>query len=95
MNHRGPDTNDIWFDEFICLGHNRLSIIDLSENGKQPMHKGDWVITYNGEIYNYLELRRELADIYNVHFVTRTDTVVIFSAWEIWGVKALNKFRGM
>lgn len=95
MNHRGPDTNDIWFDEFICLGHNRLSIIDLSENGKQPMHKGDWVITYNGEIYNYLELRRELADNYNVHFVTRTDTEVILSAWEIWGVKALNKFRGM
>jgi len=59
------------------------------------MHKGNWVITYNGEIYNYLELRKELADNYNVHFVTRTDTEVILSAWEIWGVKALNKFRGM
>lgn len=95
MHHRGPDTNASWSDEYISLGHNRLSIIDLSDNGKQPMHKGDWVITYNGEIYNYLEIKNELINRYQIQFSTMSDTEVILSAWNVWGEKALNKFRGM
>ena len=95
MNHRGPDSNDFWSDDHISLGHNRLSIIDLSDNGKQPMHRGDWVISYNGEIYNYLEIKNELETKYNASFITKSDTEVILAAWERWGEKALNKFRGM
>ena len=60
MNHRGPDNSESWSNEFISLGHNRLSIIDLSSNANQPMHKGEWVITYDGVIYNYMEIRSEL-----------------------------------
>jgi asparagine synthase (glutamine-hydrolysing) len=95
MHHRGPDSNGWWSDELISLGHNRLSIIDLSDNGSQPMHRGDWVITYNGELYNYLEIRNELKDRYNARFITQSDTEVILAAWETWGEAALNKFRGM
>ncbi len=95
MHHRGPDTNGSWSDDLISMGHNRLSIIDLSDNGNQPMHRGDWVITYNGELYNYLEIRNELKDRYNAHFMTQSDTEVILAAWETWGKMALNKFRGM
>lgn len=95
MNHRGEDSNGLWFDDLICLGHNRLSIIDLSDKGKQPMHKGDWVITYDGTIYNYLEVKKELVANYDIRFITHSDTEVVLAAWEIWGVKALNKFRGM
>lgn len=95
LHHRGPDACGVWSDDYISMGHNRLAIIDLSENGKQPMHRGDWVITYNGEIYNYLEIKKELEEIHNIAFHTQSDTEVILAAWEIWQEKALDKFRGM
>ena len=61
MAHRGPDNDGIFVDGTVAFGHRRLSIIDLSENGKQPMHYGDgrYTITFNGEIYNYVEIKKE------------------------------------
>jgi len=95
MNHRGPDNSESWSNEFISLGHNRLSIIDLSSNANQPMHKGEWVITYDGVIYNYMEIRSELEYKHNLQFITNSDAEVILAAWDTWGEKAINKFRGM
>lgn len=95
INHRGPDTNGVWSDNYISLGHNSLSIIDLSDNGKQPMQNEDWVITYDGEIYNYIEIKKELQEKHRIVFNTESDTEVILAAWDIWKEKALNKFRGM
>jgi asparagine synthase (glutamine-hydrolysing) len=95
LKHRGPDGMGIWEDHLITLGHNRLSIIDLSIQSGQPMHMGDWVIAYNGEVYNYLELRKELSTDYDFVFMTESDTEVILAAWSVWGEKALERFRGM
>ncbi|WP_262910286.1 asparagine synthase (glutamine-hydrolyzing) [Rhodoflexus caldus] len=94
--HRGPDGFGIWqSDEHqITLGHRRLAILDLSENGRQPMEYGQYVITYNGEIYNFLEIRDELkAKGYS--FVSDTDTEVIIAAFHEWGEQCLLKFNGM
>lgn len=62
LAHRGPDNEGIWSNETVCLGHRRLSIIDLSPEGNQPFYSGDerYVIVYNGELYNYKELKLEL-----------------------------------
>jgi asparagine synthase (glutamine-hydrolysing) len=94
--HRGPDDWGVWSDEYCALGHRRLSIIDLSEAGRQPMSnaRGDIQITFNGEIYNFQELRREL-DGHGHRFRTRTDTEAIIYAYEQWGVDCLAKLRGM
>lgn len=80
----------------MAFGHRRLSIIDLSESGHQPMCDtgGDFWITYNGEIFNYIELREELKTKGHV-FVTQTDTEVIIEAYKEWGVECLQKFNGM
>ena len=92
--HRGPDGEGIWQhpQQFVGFGHRRLSIIDLS-TGSQPMEDkgGNW-ITYNGEIYNYLELREELGA--NT-FQTKSDTEVILYAYRQWGFDCVNHFRGM
>jgi asparagine synthase (glutamine-hydrolysing) len=92
--HRGPDGKGIWQhpQQFLGFGHQRLSIIDLT-TGSQPMEDkgGNW-ITYNGEIYNYLELREEL-DTNN--FQTKSDTEVILYAYRQWGFDCVNHFRGM
>ena len=80
----------------VALGHRRLSILDLSPGGHQPMCDADrryWII-FNGEIYNYIELRAELAGL-NYTFVTNTDTEVIVAAWSQWGLDCLNRFSGM
>ena len=63
--HRGPDGAGQWIEHEIGLGHRRLSIIDLSDNGKQPMHSssGRYVISYNGEVYNFLEIKKDLKDL--------------------------------
>jgi asparagine synthase (glutamine-hydrolysing) len=95
IRHRGPDGSDVWVapDGQIGLGHVRLSIIDL-ETGAQPMQSNDgrYVIVYNGEIYNYVELRAELgAD----SFRTRSDTEVALRAYQRWGVDCLARLRGM
>lgn len=92
--HRGPDGVGIYENEQVTFGHNRLAIIDLSEKGAQPMRSADssLVITYNGELYNYRELRRELADY---PFKSETDTEVILAAYAKWGVACLKRFNGI
>jgi asparagine synthase (glutamine-hydrolysing) len=96
QGHRGPDGSGIWADPGgVCqLGHNRLAIIDLSPAGKQPMASGDgrWHIAFNGELYNYRELRDELG---GQAFRTQTDTEVVLEAWARWGEACLNRFIGM
>jgi asparagine synthase (glutamine-hydrolysing) len=94
--HRGPDARGVWSDERCALGHRRLSIIDLSEAGRQPMSnaRGDIQITFNGEIYNFQQLRRELEGL-GYGFRTRTDTEVIIYAYEQWGTGCLARLRGM
>jgi asparagine synthase (glutamine-hydrolysing) len=94
--HRGPDDQGIWQKNNVGLGHVRLSIIDLSPLGHQPMTNEDnsvW-ITFNGEIYNYLELRDELQQKGH-QFRSRTDTEVIVHLWEEDGVKCVGRLRGM
>lgn len=93
--HRGPDDSGIFVDELISLGHNRLSIIDLSADAAQPMTDdgGRFVIVFNGEIYNYLELKNELLDFYN--FKTSSDTEVILVAYGKWGEECLQRFNGI
>jgi asparagine synthase (glutamine-hydrolysing) len=96
--HRGPDASGVWShtDERVSihLGHRRLSIIDLSVAADQPLHKGNLTLVYNGELYNYRELRAKLAAAGAV-FVTSSDTEVVLEAWRHWGPAALQKFRGM
>lgn len=79
----------------LVLGHKRLSIIDLSVNGHQPMlaTNGNWIV-FNGEIYNYIELREELKK-HNCTFTTNSDTEVVLEAYKIWGISCFNKFNGM
>ncbi len=92
--HRGPDGEGHFNEGNVGFGHRRLAIIDLSEAGHQPMQKDDLVITYNGEIYNYLEIREELETMGCV-FETKTDTEVILKAYKTWGASCANKFNGM
>ena len=95
MVHRGPDGAGVWTDLGIGLGHRRLSIIDLA-GSPQPMHSPDGraVIVFNGEIYNFRELRREL-EREGAQFRTSGDTEVILAAWQRWGVDCLEKLHGM
>lgn len=97
QRHRGPDAEDIYLapQGNAGLGHNRLSIIDLSEAGRQPMSSlsGKKHIVLNGEIYNYIELRNELRSEHD--FRTRTDTEVLLAAYEKWGPDCLDKLIGM
>jgi len=93
--HRGPDGEGIFIKDNIALGHRRLSIIDI-EGGKQPMNynNGNLYITYNGEIYNYIELRKELKTLGH-KFKTNSDTEVILASYNEWHEKCLEKLRGM
>jgi asparagine synthase (glutamine-hydrolysing) len=96
--HRGPDGAGYWFseDKRIALGHRRLAIIDPGARGNQPMASADGrhVIAYNGEIYNFLELRVELEAL-GIAFRTESDTEVILAAWQAWGPDMLLRFNGM
>jgi asparagine synthase (glutamine-hydrolysing) len=94
LRHRGPDEHGLYRDRWCALGHARLSIIDLA-SGQQPMSDaaGDLVITYNGEIFNYVELREELVALGAV-FRTRSDTEVVLEAYRAWGLDALDRFNG-
>lgn len=96
LAHRGPDGDGVWTDGMIGFGHRRLAIIDLSPAGRQPMRTpdGDLCITFNGEIYNFPELRRELEGRGH-RFQTRTDTEVMLAAYREWGVDCVKRFRGM
>ena len=97
IRHRGPDDYGMFYDkkQEVALGHNRLSIIDLTKDGRQPMKSADgrFVMVYNGEIYNYLELKQELSDMYN--FRTKTDSEVLLAAYIVWKEKCLDKLNGM
>lgn len=98
LKHRGPDGQGIYYQEndnaFIGLGHSRLSIIDLSVNASQPFYYKDWILIFNGEIYNYREIKVELEALGH-SFYTHSDTEVIVHAWEEWGQRAVDKFIGM
>lgn len=93
--HRGPDANGVYFEKNIAFGHRRLSIIDTSDAGNQPFYSHDnkIVVVFNGEIYNYLELKDELASHY--HFRTSSDTEVIIAAYLKWGERCVEHFIGM
>lgn len=92
--HRGPDGSCVWSDDHITLGHNRLSIIDVSAASSQPMVSDDgrYVIVYNGELYNFKELKRELGE---QNFTTSGDTEVVLKAFIHWGRTCVEKFNGM
>ncbi|MBL7810777.1 MAG: asparagine synthase (glutamine-hydrolyzing) [Bacteroidetes bacterium] len=96
--HRGPDGRGVWFSpgRNIAFGHRRLSILDLSDAASQPMTREDLGLTlvYNGEVYNFIELRTELIQA-GYSFLTQSDTEVILCSWHKWGVSAFNKFNGM
>jgi len=95
INHRGPD-NEGWFeDEDIALGHQRLSIIDLSPKSNQPFYSTDkrFVLIYNGEIYNFKEIKNQLLKSYE--FETKSDSEVLLAAYIKWGTDCLTKFNGM
>lgn len=93
---RGPDDSGYWSERNVGLGHRRLSILDLSSAGHQPMvsSEGRFVIVYNGEIYNFMDLRRQL-DMQNKHWQSCSDTEVILAAYAEWGVGCVDKFHGM
>ncbi len=98
MHHRGPDDSGYYFDRSyyadVGLGHRRLSILDLSIHGHQPMSFDSIEIVYNGEVYNFYEIREELErDGYS--FISNSDTEVILKAYHKWGLKAIDRFRGM
>jgi asparagine synthase (glutamine-hydrolysing) len=99
QSHRGPDDSGIELlnqNPLVYFGHNRLSIIDLSPRGHQPMFNNDKTlcIIYNGEVYNYQELREELK-IHGYIFSSETDTEVILNAYDCWGFNSFSKFKGM
>lgn len=99
MAHRGPDGQGVWHspDERVCLGHRRLSIIDLRAVANQPMLDPNTgaVIVFNGEIYNFIEVRDRLILHYGYHFETQSDTEVILAAWRVWGGDCFKEFNGM
>ena len=94
QKHRGPDATGSWFSDACTLGHNRLSIIDLSTEANQPMHSdcGRYVLVFNGEIYNYRELKAELTD-YPFH--TRSDSEVLVALYKKYGKEMLDRLNGM
>ena len=98
IKHRGPDGSGIWInnEKNVGFAHRRLSIIDLSDNGSQPFHSQskEYTITYNGEIYNYIEIR-EILKKKGHQFRTFTDTEVILAAFKEYGYDCLNYFDGM
>ena len=97
ISHRGPDNSSTWINEKsnIILGHNRLSIIDLSSQGNQPMsYLGRYKIIFNGEIYNYKELKKTLESM-GYKFKSNTDTEIILASYDRWKEKCLEYFRGM
>ncbi len=98
LSHRGPDDRGVFVDDLhgVGLGHRRLSIIDLSEAGHQPMEIEDrrYVVVYNGEIYNFQKIKSELTG-FGHRFTSRSDTEVILRAYQHWGTRCLKKFIGM
>jgi asparagine synthase (glutamine-hydrolysing) len=96
IKHRGPDSEGFYVDSFVGLGHRRLSILDLSRSGHQPMVTEDkqFIITYNGEVYNFRELRAELKNLGH-SFQSRSDAEVVLKSYAQWGADCLQRFNGM
>lgn len=96
IRYRGPDGYGVWqtTDKTVTLGHRRLAILDLSDTGKQPLHYEHLTITFNGEIYNFLEIRNELKR-HGYRFLSESDTEVILAAYLHWGTDCFRKFNGM
>ena len=94
MRHRGPDDRGTYLDDKVSLGHTRLSILDLSQKGHQPMFFENLAIVFNGEIYNFQEIRKEL-ESFGYKFTSGTDTEVILAAFHRWGAKCVERFNGM
>ncbi|HEX8331216.1 MAG TPA: asparagine synthase (glutamine-hydrolyzing) [Segetibacter sp.] len=98
LQHRGPNGEGVYFHQTsnaqIGLGHRRLSIIDLSTSANQPMHYDGWNLIFNGEIYNYNEIREKLIALGHT-FQTHSDTEVILHSWQEWGENAIQQWRGM
>ena len=94
--HRGPDAEGLWQEDGVTLGHRRLSILDLSENGKQPMAYADgrYMLIFNGEVFNFIEVRNEL-ESFGYTFRSDSDSEVILAAYDKWGGACVNKFNGM
>ena len=100
LTHRGPDSFGYWSseDNNVFFGHRRLSILDLSKSGDQPMTSscGRYTITFNGEIYNFIELQNDLKKKFNIKFKNKTDTIVLLELISKFGLrKALEKVEGM
>ena len=95
ISHRGPDDEGSYYGNNFGFGHRRLSILDLTSDGHQPMHyKDQYTIIYNGEVYNYLELKEELLS-YGYTFNSNTDTEVILASYDRWGENCVKRFNGM
>src|SRR5262249_3826211 len=94
MQKRGPDGQGIWHDEVVGLASRRLAIIDLHERSNQPLHLGSLHLVFNGELYNYRELRKELEELGHA-FETEGDGEVLLHAWSEWRDAALDRFNGM
>ena len=92
--HRGPDARGLFLGDGVALGHTRLSIIDLSETGAQPMTVGSVTVTYNGECYNFEALRKELIGL-GREFKGRSDTEVLLHAYDVWGLAGLERLEGI
>ena len=92
LSHRGPDAWGTYISNGVALGHTRLSIVDLA-GGHQPMKSDDLAIVYNGELFNYIELRKELEEC-GLHFETTSDTEVVLKAYQHYGTNAFSKFNG-
>ena len=92
--HRGPDNSGIWTNNIVFLGHQRLSILDLSELSNQPMTFKNFVLIFNGEIYNFIEIREKLKKE-GYTFSTSGDTEVLLKAYDFYGDKIINVIEGM
>jgi asparagine synthase (glutamine-hydrolysing) len=94
QKHRGPDASGTYVNDFVAFGHSRLSIIDLEPSSNQPFHSSDkkFILIFNGEIYNYKEIRESLPDY---HFRTNSDTEVVLAAYQTWGTNCVHQFNGM
>ena len=96
LAHGGPDDAGLFVspNEALALGHRRLSILDLSPLGHQPMEFENFVIVYNGEVYNFMVIRKEL-ERNGYSFLSNSDTEVILKAFHRWGIDCVHRFRGM
>ena len=94
IQHRGPDSSGYYKDDFVNIVFNRLSIIDLNKRSDQPFRYKNFILAFNGEIYNYLEIKKELIN-FGYKFKTTSDTEVLLYSYIKWGKECLKKFEGI